>query len=168
MILAVDVDYRDSGAVVAGVLFEHWKDNAPAKIVSTIVSEINPYISGEFYKRELPCILALLDEIDESLDAIIVDGYVFLDSGKKGLGAHLYDALKHKIPVIGVAKNAFKDINEDTFVYRGESKKPLYVTSVGIANDEAKAFIQKMHGKYRFPTLLKMVDRQCRSLNIKS
>ncbi len=38
----------------------------------------------------------------------------------------------------------------------------LYITSIGIAQVKAKEHIQQMHGKYRFPTLLKLVDSSCR------
>ncbi|WP_207420305.1 hypothetical protein [Desertivirga brevis] len=49
------------------------------------------YIPGEFYKRELPGILSLLDKINfELIQAIIIDGFVILnDEGKPGLGGYL-------------------------------------------------------------------------------
>ena len=74
----------------------------------------------------------------------------------------MYDALDEKIPIIGVAKNSFQNISTDTYLYRGESKKPLFITSSGVEQQEAKKLIKSMHGKYRFPTLLKEVDRSCR------
>jgi len=165
MILAVDVDYKEEDkAVASGVLFDSWEDGLPTKTLSVSVNNVLPYESGQFYKRELPCILALLEKIEEKLDCIVVDGYVNLGKGKRGLGAYLFDALDGEIPIIGVAKNAFKDIEEDTFLYRGESKKPLYITSAGIAAQDAKEAIRRMHGKYRFPTLLKEVDHICRTV----
>jgi len=36
------------------------------------------------------------------------------------------------------------------------------ITSVGIELEDAKEAILEMHGKYRFPTLLKEVDSLCR------
>jgi len=163
MILAIDVDYRkDDKAVVAGILFDQWDDAEPTHVVTTAIEEVTPYISGAFYKRELPCILKLLEEIETPLDCIVVDGYVTLAEGKAGLGTYLYHALDEKIPVIGVAKNAFQNISEETYIYRGESKKPLYVTSIGIEDDAAKRAIQSMFGKYRIPTLLKKADSVCR------
>jgi len=167
MILAVDVDYKEEDkAVASGVLFDSWEDGLPTKTLSVSVNNVLPYESGQFYKRELPCILALLEKIEEKLDCIVVDGYVNLGKGKRGLGAYLFDALEGKTPIIGVAKNAFKDIEKDTFLYRGESKKPLYITSISMAIEDAKKAIECMHGKYRFPTLLKEVDRMCRIMDI--
>ena len=164
MILAVDVDYRKNNhAVIAGIVFKNWQDEEATKIIVTNLDNIEDYISGQFYKRELPCILKLLNEIQYTLKCIVIDGYVFLDENKKGLGAYLYEALDKKIPVIGVAKTAFKNISSDTYLYRGESKKPLYITAAGIELEEAKKSIKKMYGKYRFPKLLKEVDSICRA-----
>jgi len=164
MILAVDVDYKaDNTAIIAGVLFNSWEDNEASKVVKKDITQVLPYESGAFYKRELPCILALLNDIDEHLECIVVDGYVCLGKEHKGLGAYLYDALKHKTPIVGVAKNAFRDISESTYIYRGESKKPLYVTSIGMEQEKAKELILRMHGRFRLPTLLKDVDTYCRN-----
>ena len=165
MILAIDVDYREeSKANVAGVLFLNWEDATPFKQLTVEVEGVLPYESGSFYKRELPCILALLKKLEEMPSLIIVDGYVTLAEGKKGLGAYLYEALEERVPVVGVAKNLFPNIPESTYLFRGESKKPLYITSLGISENIAKECIGKMHGKYRFPTLLKEVDRLCREV----
>lgn len=62
---------------------------------------------GEFYKRELSCILAILEDIDlATISCIIIDGFVVLDdAGKHGLGGHLYEQLDPKVPVIGFATN---------------------------------------------------------------
>lgn len=56
MILAIDVHYRDTFAKAVGVLF-NWDDEHPQKIITTIVDNVDEYIPGEFYKRELPSVL---------------------------------------------------------------------------------------------------------------
>ena len=43
-------------------------------------------------------------------------------------------------------------------MYRGESKKPLFITAKGIDLDLAAHHIKEMYGPYRFPDLLKQVD----------
>ena len=97
MILAVDVDYRENNyAVIAGVIFNNWQDKEPTNTIITDLNNIEDYVSGQFYKRELPCILKLLDEMKDMPKYNIVDGYVFLDENKKGLGAYLYEALDKK------------------------------------------------------------------------
>lgn len=164
MILAADVDYRDKNAVAAGVLFEKWDSEKVTREIIRHISDINEYEPGQFYRRELPCIKALLEEIHENIDYVLVDGYVFLGSdGKPGLGKHLWDALGCEIPVIGVAKSAFKDTPKDTELLRGKSSKPLFVTAQGIDIKTAKRCVRNMHGENRIPTLLKRVDTLCRT-----
>jgi deoxyribonuclease V len=165
MILAIDVDYQEKNATVAGVLFQHWQDSEAADVVVTNVDEIFAYEPGAFYKRELPCILKLLEEIKQPLDCIVVDGYVFLDGLEQpGLGKYLYDALNTKIPVIGVAKRSFAKISDEFALLRGDSQKALYITSVGIEQSEAMLNIASMYGKHRNPYLLKKVDQVCRGI----
>ena len=166
MILVVDVQYTGNSALTGGILFESWQS---ADISQKLLSEdhgIEDYEPGKFYKRELPCILNLLEKHQLSPELIIIDGYVFLDGKKEaGLGKYLYDALDGSIPIIGVAKKPFKDISDEYQVYRGKSEKPLYVTCVGIPISEAKERIKSMHGKHRIPTLLKNADQLCRGID---
>lgn len=163
-ILAIDVDYKDDKAVVAGVLFNTWLSSVAETILLSKLENISAYVPGEFYKRELPCILKLLESNDSLPDCIIVDGYVFLDGhSKAGLGKYLYDELNQKVIVIGVAKKAFDNISDDYAIYRGASKKPLYVTVAGMDIMQAKELIMAMHGDFRIPTLLKLADQQCRN-----
>jgi deoxyribonuclease V len=160
MILAVDVDYRDRGAFIAGVAFENWQDAGEKSVFRSRLDEIEDYMPGQFYRRELPCILKLIEEHQLVPDLIVIDGFVYLDGrSRPGLGKHLYDALQGKISVVGVAKRPFNDIAQECELYRGASKKPLYITSVGIPLSEAKAYIKSMHGEYRIPALLKKADR---------
>lgn len=163
MILAIDVGYSENKALAIGVLFEDWNSTEPMKIYKEQIENIEPYEAGAFYKRELPCILSLLDHICENVTAIVVDGYVHLGAERRaGLGAHLFDALDAKIPVIGVAKNYFKETPIEHEVFRGKSQKPIYVTAVGMSLDQGIKYIQYMDGKNRIPTLLKLADRYSR------
>jgi len=163
MLICLDVDYRDPGAVAAGVLFEGWPSAAPSREIIALVERAEPYEPGSFYKRELPCLLAVLARVTEPLEAVVIDGYVWLDgAGRRGLGAHLFEHLGQRTPVVGVAKTAFAGADA-TPVLRGESKRPLWVTAAGLPADEAAARVASMHGPHRVPTLLQRVDRLCRS-----
>ncbi len=118
------------------------------------------YEPGQFYKRELPCVLALLQQLEQLPEFIVIDGYVYLDGNQRpGFGKHLYEALAGKSVIIGVAKSRFKDTPAETEIFRGGSKRALYVTAVGISAAEAKGFIMRVHGEHRIPTLLKRVDQ---------
>lgn len=163
MILAVDVQYTNNEAYVAGLMFESWQSEEKSQYYLTKVVGVEEYQPGFFYKRELPCILKLLKEYHLQPSIIIIDGYVYLDGvSSPGLGKYLYDSLNAEIEVIGVAKKPFKDISDKFAVYRGKSSKPLYVTTTGNLL-EVKDAVTNMAGKNRFPMLLKEVDRLCRS-----
>lgn len=162
MILVTDVHYFGTKAVAAGIIFNEWSDGVALKEITVTLSHVADYVSGRFYQRELPCLLELLAQLEEIPDCIIVDGHVFLGEEKKaGLGKHLYDALNGNIPIVGVAKNAYQDTPIKTEVYRGKSKKALYVTSIGL-DENTNNLVQQMHGEFRIPTLLKQVDQLCR------
>lgn len=163
MILAFDTYYSDGGkAKTVCLAFERWEDAEPFAIHSAFMENVADYTPGEFYKRELPCILDLFEKLPyEDIETIVVDGFVFLDDdGKSGLGGHLYKALEEKIAVIGVAKTNFASIDQlKKPVLRGESQKPLYVTAIGIELELAAQQVQRMAGDYRFPALLKQLDQ---------
>ena len=168
MILAFDTYYFQDKARTVCLQFETWEDKQSYKIYTETADKVEEYTSGEFYKRELPCILSLIDKIEiHKIEAIVVDGFVILDDEKKpGLGAFLYTKLEGKIPIIGVAKNNFLKIKkEKRKVYRGISKKPLYITSIGIDVDIAAEKIKSMDGEFRMPTLLKQLDRLTKENN---
>jgi deoxyribonuclease V len=163
MLACVDVDYRDETAVAACVLFRAWTDSASVAELVRVIDRVEPYVPGQFYKRELPCVLAVLESVTEPLDAIIIDGYVWLrDDDTPGLGGHLYEALGKTTPVIGVAKSNFASAPARAML-RADSARPLFVTAAGIDIEEAVCRVQQMHGQFRLPTLLKRVDQLCRN-----
>ena len=163
MKLAIDVQYDENNATIAGISFNNWDDKEETDSFITKLENVEPYISGQFYRREMPCILELLNDHNLTPDTIIIDGFVTLGNDKKGLGEYIYEALDKQTPIIGVAKNSFSGISDETKITRGKSSKPLYVTSVGINIDDAKTHILSMHGDFRIPTLLKKADNECRN-----
>ena len=103
MILATDVHYSKNTSTAAGILFKNWDAAEASDIVTAYIPEVAEYIPGQFYKRELPCLLALLQKLPTEPDCIVVDGFVYLDNAQKpGLGKYLYDALEARIPIVGV------------------------------------------------------------------
>lgn len=163
MIAALDVHYDEASptATAAAVVFESWADDAvPIAEYKAPCSGIQPYEPGEFFKRELPCLLAVLDKVNEPVSLIVIDGYVSLGD-KPGLGLRLWEVLGKKTPIIGVAKTRFHSADAVEMT-RGDSKAPLYVTAVGIEPETAAEHIRKMHGLFRIPTLLKRVDQLAR------
>ncbi len=160
MIACIDVGYGDTIAIAAAVTIGEWADATPLATYSVTITKVEEYIPGEFYKRELPCIQAVLAQLPVIPEVIVIDGYVWLDEyGKRGLGARLYDALGSRIPIIGVAKTSFATATNAVEVHRGGSSRPLFITAVGYEIREAEDAILGMHGSHRIPTMLTLVDR---------
>ncbi len=160
MIACVDVGYQTKSALAACAVIADWPDCDPVTMHTVEIDQVEAYVPGEFYKRELPCILQVLSELTIRPTFIVVDGFVWLDANqKKGLGAHLYDELNQSVPIIGVAKTSFATAMMAVEIYRGGSTRPLWITSAGIAANDAANHIRSMHGEHRIPSILSLVDR---------
>lgn len=168
MILAFYTYYFDNKAKTVCIAFDNWTSEETFEVYSELTENTEEYQSGQFYKRELPCIMSLIGKIDlENIELIIIDGYVYLDDNEKfGLGGHLYEKLKREVPIIGVAKTNFATIEKcKQLLLRGKSIKPLYITSIGIDLDMATKLIVQMSGQNRIPTLLKKLDTLTKDKN---
>jgi len=162
MIAFADVHYREHDATAACVIASTWDAEAPALEWTRVVAPIAPYEPGAFFKRELPCLLEVLRGAPP-LEAVVIDGYVWLDeAGTRGLGAHLYEALGKAVPVLGLAKTAFKGSSMAVPIARPGSKKPLFLTSIGLDVGVARTHVERLHGSFRLPTLVKRVDSLAR------
>jgi deoxyribonuclease V len=163
MIACLDVAYGAASATAACVIAGDWTSAAPIRELTHCCPLNVEYLSGQFYRRELPCLLAILKLLPERPDVVVIDGYVWLNVDRKpGLGGHLYAALGGKTPVIGVAKRPFRGA-PSVEVRRGRSRVPLFVSSAGIALEEAAQRVIRMNGPFRIPTLLKRADLLSRS-----
>jgi len=164
MYACVDVAYHETSAKAACVTFEQWDDaNASGEFVLDL-QDAQPYVPGQFFQRELPCILSILEQLPAKPEILVVDGYVWLDERRrKGLGAHLFEALGGSLAIIGVAKTRFATATSAVEVFRGTSQRPLFVSAAGIDQHIAADSIRRMHGGNRIPTLLKRVDTLSRT-----
>jgi len=125
MIICVDADYRSREIVAAAAGIQYWDDAAPCmECVAHLRQRPAPYIAGQLYLREMPAIGVLLAKI-ANFRLIVVDGYVWLGKDRRGFGAHLYEHLDGRYPVIGVAKRPFRDNDCAVAIRRGNSDRPL-------------------------------------------
>lgn len=161
MLIALDVAYREAQGYAVAVAFADWASDALSAVYTATIEQVPAYEPGAFYKRELPCLLAVLAQVDlAAVGGVVVDGYVTLGAeGRAGLGQHLYAALGGRVPVVGVAKTRFAGVAPQVVpLLRGQSQRPLYITSVGLPVAEAARLVATMHGAHRFPALLKLLD----------
>lgn len=161
MIACVDVDYQPALVTTAVVAFDTWVDEV-ARIELVVRSREVPaaYRPGAFYERELPYLLEALDRMPP-LDAVIIDGYVWLAPEQPGLGWHVHEAVGSRVIVVGVAKTRFATATA-VEVIRGDSTRPLFVTAVGMDAAVAAEHVRTMHGEHRIPTLLRLADALAR------
>lgn len=161
MLIAFDAHYTNTASKLVAASFNDWTDPVPVEIHVWTSGPAAAYQPGQFYLREMPLIVKALEDFNlETIEAIVVDGYVYLDAnGRLGLGGHLFHELDDKVPIIGVAKSYFRD-NNAVPVLRGESKKPLYVTAYGMPPEVAAGHIRTMAGNYRMPDMLGAVDQE--------
>lgn len=75
----------------------------------------------------------------------------------------MYENLKNKKPIIGIAKNRFHGISEEYKVYRGKSKHPLYVTTHDYNLTKAKLLVENLEGEFRIPNIILKVDKLSRN-----
>ncbi len=162
MIAVFDNHYFDETVRSAVCCIQDWSDDIPALEKCMMDAISSDYVPGEFFRRELPSIIKLIQELDVELHTLVIDGYVDLSTGRPGLGRHLYNHFEEQVPVIGVAKNAFKESDTHHEVLRGESQSPVFITACGLDTSTAADYISAMHGQFRIPSILKCVDRLAR------
>ena len=159
---AADVHYLESGGARAAAVLA--ADAAFLAVLGeqiAVVPEVMPYRPGEFYLRELPPLRAVLRGV-RGLSLLVVDGYVDLDpAGRPGLGAHAHAELG--VPVIGVAKSAFRTATHAVPVLRGAATRPLFVTAAGMSRHDAADLVRTMAGRFRLPDALSRADALARS-----
>ena len=149
--VAVDVHYLRSGGAFSRVLAER----------TAVVCEVPRYRPGEFYRRELPPLRAVLAGVG-GLGLLVVDGYADLDpAGRPGLGAQAHGELG--VPVIGVAKSVFRTATHAIPVLRGRSARPLLVTAAGMPRADAAELVRLMAGRFRVPDALRRADELARA-----
>jgi deoxyribonuclease V len=160
----LDAAYSNSAAAAACVLFAAWDAAAPLHVLTARRAAAAAYEPGAFYKRELPLLLAVLEQLEHPPGILVVDGYAWLDGeARPGLGAMLYRELAERVPVVGVAKSAFAGASACIPVSRGGSRRPLFVSAAGMEAAAAAGGVQSMHGPHRIPTLLQLADHAARA-----
>lgn len=156
--VATDVHYLSAGGARAAAVVA--ADPAFSRVLAertAVVPEVAPYRPGEFYRRELPPLRAVLHGI-AGLGLLVVDGYADLDPrGRPGLGTHAHR--EFGIPVIGVAKSAYRTATHAIPVLRGASRRPLLVTVAGMPRADAADLVGRMAGRYRVPDALRRADQ---------
>ena len=163
----LDVHYDGDAARCACVVATDWTAEVPKLEFTVDRLGVAPYVSGAFFEREFPSLIAAIDELQHrGVDAscLVVDGYVLLDADERpGLGWHLWQHYGGRYAVVGIAKTAFSGNTAAIPVTHGGSIRPLFVTAIGVDPAEIAEAVKRMPGPHRLPTLVARADRLSRS-----
>lgn len=167
MIGCLDVGYDEARdeARAAVVVARDWASERVEYESIAVVKGLLPYLPGQFFRRELGPLTAVLRQLAALPEILVVDGFVWLDGGlRPGLGAHLYEAVERSTAVVGVAKSRFEQAGPAREVLRGTSHRPLFVSAVGIDLDFAAEAVKRMAGSHRLPSLIRRADQLSRGI----
>ncbi|QDY79933.1 endonuclease V [Streptomyces qinzhouensis] len=181
-VTGVDVAYDDERDLVAAAAVT--LDAAGLRVVAeaTAVGRVAfPYVPGLLAFRELPAVLAALENLGTPPGLVVCDGYGLAHPRRFGLASHL--GVLTGLTTIGVAKNPFVFRHGEPGPRRGATVpltdgdgeevgralrtradvKPVYV-SVGhrITLDAACAHTLHLTPRYRLPETTRLADRLCR------
>jgi deoxyribonuclease V len=191
------VDVKDSGRsprYVAGLDVAYDGDHLAAAVVvldRDTLEEVDravvrgtttfPYVPGLFAFREVPALLAALDQLATTPELLVCDGQGVAHPRRFGLACHL--GVLTGIPAIGVAKTTFVGSHGELAHERGataelvdggevvgaavrtqDGVKPVYV-SVGhrVTLETAIAEVLRLAPQYRLPETTRRADRACRA-----
>lgn len=163
MIACLDVHYEREIAHAAAIVFDKWEAVSSLSEYTAFSTNATIYAPGRFYLRELRPLLNVAQSISEAIDVYVIDAYCHLSADlAPGLGAYFYEALKNDASVIGVAKNRFRNTQHAVELIRGKSRRPLFITSIGMQYETAASNVRMMAGNFRIPTMIKAADRLAR------
>ena len=177
-IAGFDVGFEDDGATTraAAVLLDADSLQVLASEVARIPTRM-PYIPGLLSFRELPAVLAALEQLREPPDLLLCDGQGIAHPRRFGIASHL--GLLVDIPAIGVAKTRLCGTHEEPPNQRGAwtplwgqgeiigavlrtrpGVKPLYISPghrVGL--ETAIAYVMGCCTRYRLPETTRHAHR---------
>ena len=118
-VAGVDVGFENNYAVTkAAVAVLSYPDLKLVETTSARLPTTFPYIPGYLSFREIPAILAALEQVQTTPDIILCDGQGLAHPRRFGLACHLGVLLD--LPTIGVAKSRFIGEHEELSPEKGQ------------------------------------------------
>ncbi|WP_344629804.1 endonuclease V [Streptomyces glaucosporus] len=180
-IAGVDVTYDEESdlLVAAAVVLDADTLEVVEEAVHTGRSRF-PYVPGLLAFRELPGVLAVLEELSAPPEVVVCDGYGYAHPRRAGLAVHL--GVLTGLPCFGVAKSPFVFDHAEPGPLRGDSSplldplrsppevvgralrtrpgvKPVFVSAGhGISLDHACAHTLRLTPRYRLPETTRGAD----------
>jgi len=179
-IAGFDVGFEEGGAVTraAAVLLDAQSLEPLARCVARVPTAM-PYVPGLLSFRELPALLAALEQLPQRPDLAFVDGHGIAHPRRLGVAAHF--GVVSGLPSIGVAKRILTGVHDELGAERGartelrdrqtgevigmllRSKvrcRPLIVSpGHRISLDSAVRWVLGCLTRYRLPEPTRLADR---------
>jgi len=177
-IAGVDVGYDNQrGLAHASIVVMRFPELTPLLHIQKFTPVDFPYISGLLAFREIPAILAALEELPAMPDLLMVDGHGIAHPKRMGIAAHL--GLLLDVPSIGVAKSrltgsfTMPELEKGSYfplmagqerigtVLRSKDKvKPLFISpGHRVSIETALEITLKCLTRYRLPEPTRMADK---------
>ncbi|WP_285476566.1 deoxyribonuclease V [Amycolatopsis sp. NBRC 101858] len=179
-VTGLDVAYDDTGVIAAAVVTLETAGLTVVEERTHRARAVFPYEPGLFAFRELPPLLAALEQLDHEPDVLVCDGHGLAHPRRFGLACHL--GVLTGLPAFGVGKTRFVGTHTSPAAARGSSEplvdageevgavlrtqdgvKPVYV-SAGHRIDLAHAcrLTLALSPRYRLPETTRRADRLSR------
>lgn len=175
----VDVGFEEGGRITraAAVLIDAETLQPIAECIARVPTSM-PYIPGLLSFREMPALIAALDQLPQRPDLLFVDGHGIAHPRRLGVAAHL--GVVTGLPTIGVAKKILCGEHDELPTVRGaqvalrdrhgeqigwvlrskERVRPLIVSPghrVSLAS--APDWVMRCLTRYRLPEPTRLADR---------
>ena len=177
-VAGIDVGFENGGAVTraaVAVLAYPSLELAEARVAR--MPTRFPYVPGLLSFREIPAILAALEQCESLPELLLVDGQGIAHPRRLGIAAHL--GLLTGLPSIGVGKTRLMGVHDPAPAARGDwtplwdrgeqigavlrtrpGVRPVYVSpGHRISLATAVAWVMRCTGRYRLPETTRMAHR---------
>ncbi|MET7304188.1 deoxyribonuclease V [Embleya sp. NPDC005575] len=180
-VAGLDVAYaEDSDELAAAVVVLDARTHAVVERSVAHGVATFPYVPGLFAFREVPALLAALEQLDTAPDLLVCDGQGLAHPRRFGLACHL--GVLTGLPAVGVGKTPFVGAYETPGEKRGDAAdlvyegdvvgralrtrdaiKPVFVSiGHGVDLDTACAHVLALTPRYRLPETTRQADQTCR------
>ncbi len=169
-VAGVDVSYSNNRAYPALSLWDH-ENKEEIDVFTTEIDVEFPYIPTFLAFRELPCLLEILEKVEDQPDVVMVDGNGVMHPDGIGLASHL--GVETGMATVGVAKSKLcGDLVDEIDREKGKmlsevrdngklighallegkrAKNPIYVSpGHGVSHDQAVQLV-KSYCRYKVP-----------------
>lgn len=121
LVAGVDVSvsgprWREATSRAAVVVFDY-QTLEPLEVATAEMPSPFPYVPGLLSFREIPVLLAAMDQLERTPDLILVDGHGYAHPRRLGIAAHL--GLVLDAPTIGCAKKRFIGVYDEPAIQAG-------------------------------------------------